>query len=75
MEVNLRQLYPNDIYKVLLHHDKVTSQTARITKEFLKCLQLITGDDLDSDVFFVDKALDASPKDFFVFGYLKGRLK
>ena len=75
LEVHLRQLYPNDIYKVFLHNDKATSYTAKITHEFFKCLQLRTGVDFINKEDIAVKAVDASSMDSFGFGYLKGRLR
>ena len=60
--------------KVIFHHDKATSHTANLTTSYLEQLRSEIGISyLDKENIPV-KAPDASPLDFFGFGYLKQEL-
>ena len=39
LEQYLKYLYHNELYKVFVHHDKATSHTARLTREYIDNLQ------------------------------------
>jgi hypothetical protein len=74
LEVELPKLYPNEVYKVYLHHDKCTSHTAAFTQEYLQNLQHRTAIDFIKNEEIPVKSPDASPMDFFGFRYLKQKL-
>ena len=71
---HLPRLYPNEMNKVFFHHDKASSHTAFSTTEYLEKLKSSKGISyLEKDDIHV-KAPDASPLDFYGFGYLKQKL-
>lgn len=73
-EEHLPRLYGNDIDKVFFHHDKATSHTAKITTDYLERQKRERGIDYIKPEDIPVKAPDASPLDFFGFGYLKQEL-
>ena len=70
----LPALYENEMDKVFFHHDKASSHTAELTTEFLETMKEQLG------ILYLEKrripvkSSDASPLDFFGFGYLKQKL-
>jgi len=71
---HLPRLYPGEMNKVFFHHDKATSHTARLTTEYLDELNADIGITYLEKQDIPVKSPDASPLDFFGFGYLKQRL-
>lgn len=71
---HLPRLYPGEMDKVFFHHDKATSHTADLTTEYLDELKADIGITYLEKQDIPVKAPDASPLDFFGFGYLKQRL-
>lgn len=71
----LPSLYPDDMDKVFLHHDKATVHTAEFTKQYLEKIRQEAGISYIAKEDIPVKAPDASPLDFFGFGYLKQRLQ
>jgi len=67
-------MYPNEHYKVYLHHDKCTTHAAAYTQEYLQNLQHRTAIHFIKNEEIAFKSPDASPMDFFGFGYLKQKL-
>jgi len=67
-------LYPGEMHKVYFHHDKASSHTSKITQEYLKNLQIRTAIDYIDNKDIPVKSPDASPLDFFAFGFLKQKL-
>lgn len=74
LEEFVPNLYPEELHKVFLHHDKATSHTCRFTQEYLRNLQLRTAIDFIRNEDIPVKSPDASPLDFFGFGFLKQKL-
>jgi len=72
--VHLPRLYPNEMDKVFLHHDKATSHTANLTSSYLAKMKREVGISYISKEHIPVKAPDGSPLDFFGFGYLKQQL-
>ena len=70
----LPQLYPGEMDKIFFHHDKSTSHTAHLTTTYLKQLQSEIGIKYIERNDIPVKSPDASPLDFFGFGYLKQQL-
>ena len=70
----LPRLYPNDMDKVFFHHDKASSHTANLTTSYLEQLRSEIGISYLYKKDIPVKAPDASPLDFFGFGYLKQEL-
>ena len=60
--------------KVFFHHDKASSHTADLTIDYLEELKKNIGISYLNKQEIPVKAPDASPLDFFGFGYLKQRL-
>jgi hypothetical protein len=71
---HLPSLYPHDMNKVYFHHDKCTSHTAGRTTAYLEQLRGELGISYIVPKDIPVKAPDASPLDFFGFGYLKQEL-
>jgi hypothetical protein len=67
LEIELPKLYPNDLHKVFLHHDKASSHTAIKTQEYLEDLKLRSGINYIKNSEIPIKSLDGSPLDFFGF--------
>ena len=60
--------------KVFFHHDKAPSHTANLTKDYLDQLKSSMGISYLEKQDIPVKAPDASPLDFYGFGYLKQQL-
>ena len=71
---HLPLLYPGEMDKVFFHHDKATSHTADSTTDYLEELKTNIGISYLEKQDIPVKAPDASPLEFFGFGYLKQRL-
>jgi len=71
LEIHVPRLYKKDTSKVIVHHDAASSHTARITQEYAKDLHQRLGIKIISNSEIPVKSPDASPMDFFGFGYLK----
>lgn len=68
-------MYPGEMHKVFIHHDRACSHTARITEQYLQSQKEQQGIRyLKKDEIPVKEA-DISPMDFFGFGYIKQKLK
>lgn len=72
--IHLPRLYGNEMNKVFFHHDKASSHTARLTVEYLEKMKKEIGISYLENSEIPVKAPDASPLDFFGFGYLKQQL-
>ena len=72
--IHLPRLYPNEMNKVFFHHDKASSHTANLTTEYLEQLKSSIGISYLEKYYIPVKAPDASPLDFYGFGYLKQQL-
>jgi len=70
----LRLLYGNELHKIFVHHDLATSHTSHLTTAYAEDLKSRTGITIIPKEEIPVKAPDASPMDFFGFGYLKQRL-
>ena len=70
----LPRLYENEMSKVFFHHDKAPSHTANLTKDYLDQLKSSMGISYLEKQDIPVKAPDASPLDFYGFGYLKQQL-
>ena len=73
-EEHLPRLYGEDMKKVFFHHDKATSHTADLTTKYLEKAKRETGISYIEKHDIPVKSPDASPLDFFGFGYLKQEL-
>lgn len=71
----LPQLYPEGLERVFIHHDGATSHTADLTKKEMDNLKMYFGFNIIKKEDIPPKAPDASPLDFFGFGYLKQALR
>lgn len=74
LEIEIPKLYPKEMHKVYLHHDKATSHTAKKTQDYLSDLNRRTGINFIKKGETPVKSPDCSPLDFFGFGYLKQKL-
>ena len=72
--VHLPRLYPNEMQKVFFHHDKASSHTANLTIGYLEQMKVKYGITYIEKESIPVKAPDASPMDFYGFGYLKQQL-
>lgn len=70
----LKVLYGPELYKVFIHFDKATSHVSKQTTDYLRNVQLRTGLEFISKETIPVKSPDASPMDFFGFGFLKQQL-
>jgi hypothetical protein len=75
IEKILPTIYPNELDQVFVHHDKATSHTARVTQDYLKECNEKYGISFIANEDIPVKAPDASPLDFYGFGYLKQKLQ
>jgi len=64
-------LYPGELHKIFVHHDKAPSHTARNTERYADEVKKRLGVTIISNSDIPVKAPDASPMDFHGFGYLK----
>ena len=74
LEVEIPKLYPGEVNKVFVHHDKATSHTASLTTKYAEDLKRRLGITIISKNDIPVKSPDTSPMDFFAFGYLKQKL-
>ncbi|UYV73899.1 ANKEF1 [Cordylochernes scorpioides] len=70
----LKDLYPGEMDKVFLHHDKASSHTTNKTQQFLQEMKDTLGLNFIRNSDIPVKSPDASPLDFYGFGMLKQRL-
>ncbi|UYV63658.1 FZD9 [Cordylochernes scorpioides] len=70
----LKDLYPGEMDKVFLHHDKASSHTSNKTQQFLQEMKDTLGLNFIRNSDIPVKPPDASPLDFYGFGMLKQRL-
>ena len=71
---HLPRLYPKEMDKVFFHHDKASSHTANLTLGYLEEMKAKYGIRYMEKEDIPVKAPDASPMDFYGFGYLKQEL-
>ena len=71
LEKELPKLYPNDLHKVLAHHDLAPAHKVKLTQEYAEDLRSRLGITIIHNFDIPVKSPDASPLDFFGFGYLK----
>lgn len=74
VEVYIPRLYGEDACKVFIHHDAATAHTAKITAAYAEEVKQKYGITIIRKEDIPVKSPDASPMDFFGFGYLKQRL-
>jgi len=74
LEREVPLLYPGELAKVTLHHDKASSHTANLTTAYLQDLKDQTGINYIAKEEIPTKSPDISPMDFYGFGFLKQRL-
>ena len=74
LEVEIPKLYPAEVNKVFVHHDKATSHTTSLTTKYAEDLKRRLGITIISKNDIPVKSPDTSPMDFFAFGYLKQKL-
>jgi hypothetical protein len=67
-------LYPNEMHKVFLHHDKASSHTCNITQRYLEEASAKFGIRYIKNSRIMVKSPDGSPLDFYGFGNLKQKL-
>ncbi|UYV79266.1 UBR3 [Cordylochernes scorpioides] len=70
----LKDLYPGEMDKVFLHHDKASSHTSNKTQQFIQEMKDTLGLNFIRNSDIPVKSPDASPLDFYGFGMLKQRL-
>ncbi|UYV68761.1 hypothetical protein LAZ67_6000727 [Cordylochernes scorpioides] len=70
----LKDLYPGEMDKVFLHHDKASSHTSNKTQQFLQEMKDTLGLNFIRNSDIPVKSPNASPLDFYGFGMLKQRL-
>jgi len=73
--IYLPALYPQDMNRILFHHDKASSHTANLTTEFLEEQERKHGITFLPKQDIPVKGPDISPLDFFGFGFLKQKQK
>jgi hypothetical protein len=74
LEKELPKLYPGELNKVFVHPDKASSHTSIKTSEYAADLKARTGISIIDNSLIPVKSPDASPLDFFGFGYIKQKL-
>ena len=67
----LPKLYPNEMRKLIFHHDKASSHTCNLTTAYLKKLKSELKISFINKKDIPVKGADICPLDFFGFGYLK----
>ena len=72
---HLPKLYPGELHRVFIHHDVATSHTCAKTQNFIDQVSSELGVTFIRNDQIMIKSPDASPCDFFGFGYLKQQLK
>ena len=75
IETELVSLYPGEMHKVFLHHDKAPSHISRKTYQFLEQMHEKYGIWYQDKEDVVVKGADCSSMDFFGFGWLKHKVK
>ncbi|OXA37906.1 hypothetical protein Fcan01_27319 [Folsomia candida] len=75
IEVDLRNLHPGELKKVVTHDDAATSHTARKVVAYAKEVKQKFGITIIEKSQIMVKSPDASKMDFFGFGYLKKLFK
>ncbi|CAG7828779.1 unnamed protein product, partial [Allacma fusca] len=71
---HIPRLYPEGLSNVFIHHDAASSHTAKKTQAYAAELKVSKGVKLIKNGDIPVKSPDASPMDFFGFGYLKKRI-
>lgn len=71
IEEHLKPYFKDDINKVVLHHDKASSHTARVTTDFLKSMEAKYGIRYLEKAEIPVKGADISPMDFYGFSFIK----
>lgn len=74
LEDSLPKLYPGELHKIFVHHDKASSHTSRRTAQYATDLKNRLGISIISNEEIPVKSPDASPFHFYGFGYLKQRI-
>lgn len=74
LERHVPKLYKEDTSKVFVHHDAASSHTAAFTRDYAKDLEARLGIKIIRKEDIPVKSPDASPMDFYGFGYLKQQL-
>ena len=74
LEVHLPKLYPGEMEKVYIHHEKSTSHTAKKVVNYASAIHHQLGITIISNKDIPVKSRDISQLDFFGFGYLKQQL-
>ena len=75
VHIFLPKMYPEELQRVYVHHDAAPSHTSAKTTEFLKKVSQETKITFIQASEIPVKSPDASPLDFFGFGFLKQRLR
>jgi hypothetical protein len=71
LEVSVPALYPGELHRIFVHHDKASSQTSHDTQRYAKDLKERLGITIIPNAEIPVKSTDASPIEFYGFGYLK----
>ena len=74
LEQIIPSLYGKDVNKVYFHHDAASSHTSKKTLDYLESIKIKYGINYIKNSEIPIKSPDASPLDFFGFGYLKQKL-
>jgi hypothetical protein len=74
IETHLPKLYPQEMHKLFIHHDKASSHTAAKTIQYMEEVKQRIGVTFISKSEIPVKSPDCSPMDFFGFGLLKQKL-
>ena len=74
LEVHVLPLYGEDTCQVFVHHDAASSHTARFMMDYAEDLKRRTGITIIKKSRIPVKSPDASPMDFYGFGFLKQQL-
>jgi len=74
IEKFIPSLYPSEVHKIFLHHDKASSHTTSKTQQYLEQARANFGINFISNTEIPVKSPDASPLDFYGFGFLKQKL-
>ena len=74
VEVHLPELYPGELDQVWVHHDGASAHTSIKARNYIEEVTESTGITFIRKDEIPAKSPDASPLDFFGFGFLKGKL-
>lgn len=74
VEIELPKLYPNELSKIFIHHDKAPSHTSKKVANYAKEIKDKYGITIIENKDIPVKSPDIAPLDFFGFGYLKSSL-